>query len=46
MELRGGEIPVALLRPQSFRSKETQFQEEDRGPGLTFYSAGRAHAPF
>lgn len=39
MELRRGEIPVGLPSPQSFTSKETQFQEEDRGPGLTFYSA-------
>lgn len=39
MELRRGEIPVGLLSPQTFTSKETQFQEEDRGPGLTFYSA-------
>lgn len=39
MELRRGKIPVGLPSPQSFTSKETQFQEEDRGPGLTFYSA-------
>lgn len=35
MELRRGGLPS----PQTFTSKETQFQEEDRGPGLTFYSA-------
>lgn len=39
MELRRGETLMGLPGPQSFTSKETQFQEEDRGPGLTFHSA-------
>lgn len=30
---------MGLPSPPTFTSKETQFQEEDRGPGLTFYSA-------